>query len=105
MTNYATKVTPPNTGNRSTAHGGAPPELSRDIYDLGVTLTGGSENLRLFQPTISDASGLDVNVADQAVHRVARREVVTPESPEHDAVRLGQSRSAPLLAHAQRAET
>lgn len=49
-----------------------PPELSRDICEFGVTLTGGGANLPWLQSMISDVSGLDVIVADQADQCVAR---------------------------------
>jgi rod shape-determining protein MreB len=40
-----------------------PPELSSDIYDNGITLTGGSAYLRGIAELISEKTGLRVNVA------------------------------------------
>ena len=43
----------------------ASPELSRDILDDGVTLTGGSSTLALLSEAITEATGLDVRIADR----------------------------------------
>ena len=40
-----------------------PPELSSDIYDSGITLTGGVAYLRGIAPLIAEKTGLRVNVA------------------------------------------
>src|SRR3546814_8164440 len=41
------------------------PELSRDILDDGVTLTGGSSAIALLSEGIADATGLCVRTADR----------------------------------------
>src|SRR3546814_3944142 len=41
------------------------PELSRDILDDGVTLTGGSSAIALLSEGIADATGLCVRIADR----------------------------------------
>lgn len=40
-----------------------PPELSSDIYDRGITLTGGGAYLRGIAPLISSKTGIRVNIA------------------------------------------
>jgi rod shape-determining protein MreB and related proteins len=47
------------------------PELSRDILDDGVTLTGGSSAIALLSDSISAATGLEVRVADRSRDCVA----------------------------------
>lgn len=51
--------------------GDTPPELSRDIYEHGITLTGGSAYLPWIRQMVATMSGLDVVIADQAQHCVA----------------------------------
>lgn len=41
-----------------------PPELSHDIFDDGITLTGGSSTITLLSRSIAMATGLDVEVAE-----------------------------------------
>jgi rod shape-determining protein MreB len=43
----------------------AAPELSRDILDDGVTLTGGSSTITLLSEGIAEATGLRVQIADR----------------------------------------
>ena len=40
-----------------------PPELSSDIYDRGITLTGGGAYLRGIDTLISQKTGIKVNMA------------------------------------------
>ncbi|WP_033073603.1 rod shape-determining protein [Sphingopyxis sp. MWB1] len=47
------------------------PELSADIIDEGITLTGGGALLRYLDQAISEATGLPVRVADEALICVA----------------------------------
>ncbi|AMK21596.1 rod shape-determining protein MreB [Sphingobium sp. TKS] len=49
-----------------------PPELSRDIHDGGIVLTGGSAEIGLVGRAIVDVTGLSVTVADNHAHCVAR---------------------------------
>lgn len=42
-----------------------PPELSRDILDDGITLTGGSSMTSLLSQSIADATGLAVSIAQR----------------------------------------
>ncbi|MEW9856410.1 rod shape-determining protein [Novosphingobium sp. M1R2S20] len=49
-----------------------PPELSHDVCEFGVTLTGGSAYLPWLGAMITDLSGLEVRVAEHAEHCVAR---------------------------------
>lgn len=48
----------------------APPELSSDIADNGITLTGGGSLLRNLDTVISEATGLKVEVADESLNCV-----------------------------------
>lgn len=48
-----------------------PPELSADIIDEGITLTGGGALLRRMDDAIARATGLPVAVADDALICVA----------------------------------
>ncbi len=48
-----------------------PPELSADIIDEGITLTGGGALLRRMDVAIAEATGLSVRVADNALICVA----------------------------------
>ncbi|WP_257541475.1 rod shape-determining protein [Sphingobium sp. CFD-1] len=51
--------------------GQIPPELSRDIHDGGIVLTGGSAAIGLVSRAVADATGLTVTVADNHAHCVA----------------------------------
>ncbi|WP_236870141.1 rod shape-determining protein [Candidatus Bandiella numerosa] len=48
----------------------APPELSSDIADNGIVLTGGGALLKHMDTVISEATGLKVRVADEALNCV-----------------------------------
>lgn len=47
------------------------PELSRDIHDEGIVLTGGSAAISLVGPALANATGLRVAVAQSHAHCVA----------------------------------
>lgn len=49
-----------------------PPELSRDIWDRGVVLTGGGAFVPLLKTMIAGATGLKVEVAEQPEQCVAQ---------------------------------
>ena len=49
-----------------------PAELSRDIHDRGLVLTGGSASVILLQHAIMDATGLPTSVASEPLTCVAR---------------------------------
>ncbi len=55
-----------------TALEATPPELSADIADLGVAMTGGGSLLRGLDAAIRAATGLPVFVVDQPLGCVAR---------------------------------
>ena len=44
-----------------------PPELSSDILDKGIIMTGGASQLRGFDERIRKETGLSVNVIDDAL--------------------------------------
>ena len=48
-----------------------PPELSADLVDMGIVLTGGGALLEKMDEAIRDATGLPVTVADEALNCVA----------------------------------
>ena len=48
-----------------------PPELSADIIDYGITLTGGGALLRGIDELITRETGLDVHVAENPLDCVA----------------------------------
>ena len=48
-----------------------PPELSADIMDRGIVMTGGSSMLRNLDRLISRETGMPVNVSDEALDCVA----------------------------------
>ncbi|MBQ5970239.1 MAG: rod shape-determining protein [Clostridia bacterium] len=62
-----------------------PPELSSDIIDNGIMLTGGGALLRGLDKRISEETGMPVNVADNALDCVADGTGIYLES---DALRL-----------------
>ena len=49
-----------------------PPELSADVYERGIVLTGGSAQLRDLDKLLSEETGLYVQVADDPLTCVAR---------------------------------
>lgn len=49
-----------------------PPELSRDIHDRGITLTGGCAAIGIIEQAVRDGTGLSTQVADEALHCVAK---------------------------------
>ena len=48
-----------------------PPELSADIMDHGIMLTGGGALLRGLDKLIADETGMPVNIADNPLDCVA----------------------------------
>lgn len=49
-----------------------PPELSRDIHDNGIVLTGGGATVVLLGRAIARATGLQINVAEWPLHCVVQ---------------------------------
>lgn len=49
-----------------------PPELSSDIIDHGIIMTGGSSQLRNFPELVKRRTGVKANLADQAIFCVAK---------------------------------
>jgi len=49
-----------------------PPELSADVIDQGITLTGGSSQLRNLPELIQRKTGVKAHVADEAIYCVAK---------------------------------
>lgn len=49
-----------------------PPELSRDIHDRGIYLSGGSASVKILQHAITQATGLRTHVADEPLRCVAK---------------------------------
>ena len=49
-----------------------PPELSADVIDQGITLTGGSSQLRNLSELIQRRTGVKAYVADEAIYCVAK---------------------------------
>ncbi|KFL46402.1 rod shape-determining protein MreB [Sphingobium sp. ba1] len=47
------------------------PELSRDIHDNGIVLTGGSAAINLVRPALAQATGLHVALASNSAYCVA----------------------------------
>ena len=47
-----------------------PPELSADIYEKGITLTGGCANLRGIDKLISERTGIRVNLSKKPLDSV-----------------------------------
>lgn len=50
--------------------GSLSPELSRDVHDKGIVLTGGSAAVSFLQSALAKATGLQVSVAPNAAHCV-----------------------------------
>ena len=51
---------------------GTPPELSADIIDRGITLTGGGALLRGLDQLIQSETGIDVHIAEDPLDCVAK---------------------------------
>jgi rod shape-determining protein MreB and related proteins len=49
-----------------------PPELAADIIDRGITMTGGTSQLRNFPELVLRRTGVKAAVADEALFCVAR---------------------------------
>jgi rod shape-determining protein MreB len=49
-----------------------PPELAADIIDRGITMTGGTSQLRNFPELVLRRTGVKAQVADEALFCVAR---------------------------------
>lgn len=63
-----------------------PPELSADIIDEGIVLTGGGALLRRMDEAIASATGMHVMVADDALMCVAKGAGRAAEEPEYQGV-------------------
>ena len=63
-----------------------PPELSADIIDEGITLTGGGALLRGMDEAIAEATGLSVKIADNPLICVAMGAGMALEDPTYDGV-------------------
>jgi len=59
-----------------------PPELSADVIDKGITMSGGSSLLRNIDQLISRATGVPAYVADDALYCVARGTGIALENLE-----------------------
>src|SRR5256885_4340554 len=60
----------------------AAPELAADLVDNGITMAGGSSLLRGLTTVISNATGLDVKLAEDPLTCVARGTAVYLENLE-----------------------
>lgn len=60
----------------------AEPELAADLVDNGITMAGGSSLLRGLTTVISNATGLDVRLAEDPLTCVARGTAVYLENLE-----------------------
>ena len=60
----------------------AEPELAADLVDNGITMAGGSSLLRGLTTVVSNATGLDVRLADDPLTCVARGTSVYLENLE-----------------------
>ena len=49
-----------------------PPELAADIIDTGITMTGGTSQLRNFAELVFRRTGVKAQVADDALYCVAK---------------------------------
>jgi rod shape-determining protein MreB len=58
-----------------------PPELSSDIVDKGIVLSGGGSQLRNLDIVLSNATGLPVFVANEALNCVANGSGKVLENP------------------------
>jgi rod shape-determining protein MreB len=63
-----------------------PPELSADIIDEGITLTGGGALLRGIDEAIAEATGLPVKIADNPLMCVAMGAGAALEDVTYDGV-------------------
>lgn len=63
-----------------------PPELAADIMDEGITVTGGGALLRRIDQALSEATGLSVNIADDALMCVAKGAGATLEDAAYAGV-------------------
>lgn len=71
-----------------------PPELSSDIYDKGIIMSGGSSLLRGLDERIRRETNLPVCVMDEPLTRVARGALMVAENLEkYSQVLLGSSRN------------
>jgi rod shape-determining protein MreB len=61
---------------------GTPPELSADVIDKGIMMSGGSSLLRNIDQLINQATGVSAYVADQALFCVARGTGIALENLE-----------------------
>jgi actin-like ATPase involved in cell morphogenesis len=52
--------------------GDTPPDLSQDVSARGITLVGGSANVRDLDEMVASSTGVEVNVAPQADLAVIR---------------------------------
>ena len=59
-----------------------PPELSSDIYERGITLTGGGAYLRGLDLLLSEQTGVPVTIADRALDCVINGIGMVLENPE-----------------------
>jgi len=60
-----------------------PPELSADIIDRGITLTGGGALLRGLDKFISEATGIDVHIADTPLDCVVKGSGMVLDNPNN----------------------
>ena len=59
-----------------------PPELSADVIDKGIIMSGGSSLLRNFDQLIVKATGVSAYVADDAIFCVAKGTGIALENLE-----------------------
>jgi rod shape-determining protein MreB len=72
-----------------------PPELSSDIYDKGIIMTGGSALLRGLDERIRRETNLPVCVSDEPLTRVAKGALIVAENlDKYSQVLLGSSRNS-----------
>ena len=72
-----------------------PPELSSDIYDKGIIMSGGSSLLRGLDERIRRETNLPVCVMDEPLSRVARGALIVAENlDKYSQVLLGSSRNS-----------